>query len=674
MEASPAPGPVHAVQCCHRSPIAVQLAPFVQHYDWGMPASSSLVAKFAAVAKTRETAAAGDAWDALLTANHAEGLRRRPSTTSESACQRTRPFAELWMGAHHSGPNRVISCFNDPAVVKKTDELAARSFSLSHMELRTDEGAPEGGPRRGVKRGSSGDLRSACLSRWLRGTSGASSECGGGTPDFPLSRRRSLAEAFVGCPLPVFMASSPQFMGGESHLPFLFKILSVQKPLSIQSHPDKHLAEFLHRRRPQHFPDSNHKPELAIAVGPFEALCGFRAVEELVLFIQHTPELKDALGDAFLQASGARALLDQWRQAKQSGAPAVPRTAQHAELLKTLFAKILRLPRDTFTAALAALIDRLHAEGLPPAAASLSEEEQESLRTANAVALRLHAAHGPDPGVFAAFCLNYVHLNSGDGIFIGPNIPHCYLSDNVIRGGLTSKHTDVDLLCSSLRFDIQGTYSRVVPEPVLGDCGAAGSRRQEASDRGHVAVYDPLVEGLSDFQVYKLCVARGQKLDDCGRLLRSAPGLALVFHCPFDTSLTLERGAEKVSLPLHFGQVLFISAGSSLVMQRAAVDESQDENMEAVPSGEADVAEAFDSQLSELLCEEDRDRCIVFLVTFENRTANEATNDLKEPAAALRHETGYRIDCAETPVARYTDPVKEPAFFDSRSVASSKKR
>jgi mannose-6-phosphate isomerase len=37
---------------------------------------------------------------------------------------------------------------------------------------------------------------------------------------------------------------------GGGNLPFLFKILAIQKALSIQAHPDKALAERLHRERP----------------------------------------------------------------------------------------------------------------------------------------------------------------------------------------------------------------------------------------------------------------------------------------------------------------------------------------------------------------------------------------------------------------------------------------
>jgi len=37
-------------------------------------------------------------------------------------------------------------------------------------------------------------------------------------------------------------------------LPFLFKVLSIQKALSIQAHPDKKLAERLHKEDPKNYP------------------------------------------------------------------------------------------------------------------------------------------------------------------------------------------------------------------------------------------------------------------------------------------------------------------------------------------------------------------------------------------------------------------------------------
>jgi hypothetical protein len=57
------------------------------------------------------------------------------------------------------------------------------------------------------------------------------------------------------------------------------QVLSVAKALSIQAHPDRALAAALHALRPATYRDANHKPEMAIAVTEFHALCGFAATK-----------------------------------------------------------------------------------------------------------------------------------------------------------------------------------------------------------------------------------------------------------------------------------------------------------------------------------------------------------------------------------------------------------
>jgi mannose-6-phosphate isomerase len=55
------------------------------------------------------------------------------------------------------------------------------------------------------------------------------------------------------------LASHPELIGkpvivkinaGNGSLPFLFKVLSIEKALSIQTHPDKKTAEILHAQYP----------------------------------------------------------------------------------------------------------------------------------------------------------------------------------------------------------------------------------------------------------------------------------------------------------------------------------------------------------------------------------------------------------------------------------------
>lgn len=71
----------------------------------------------------------------------------------------------------------------------------------------------------------------------------------------------------------------------------------MQKALSIQAHPTKQHAIELHGSRPDKYPDPNHKPEMAIALTPFEGLCGFRPVNEIASFLQTIPEFCNVVGD-----------------------------------------------------------------------------------------------------------------------------------------------------------------------------------------------------------------------------------------------------------------------------------------------------------------------------------------------------------------------------------------
>jgi mannose-6-phosphate isomerase len=41
-----------------------------------------------------------------------------------------------------------------------------------------------------------------------------------------------------------------RFDASDGNLPFLFKVLSIEKALSVQSHPDKKTAEILHTQQP----------------------------------------------------------------------------------------------------------------------------------------------------------------------------------------------------------------------------------------------------------------------------------------------------------------------------------------------------------------------------------------------------------------------------------------
>lgn len=91
----------------------------------------------------------------------------------------------------------------------------------------------------------------------------------------------------------------PQLFEIYKDLPFLLKVLSIRKALSIQAHPDKELARKLHQEFPKIYKDPNHKPEMTVALTPFEAFIGFRPLEEIKAHLDEYPELASVVGPDF---------------------------------------------------------------------------------------------------------------------------------------------------------------------------------------------------------------------------------------------------------------------------------------------------------------------------------------------------------------------------------------
>ncbi|XP_062150591.1 mannose-6-phosphate isomerase 1-like isoform X3 [Alnus glutinosa] len=220
-------------------------------------------------------------------------------------------------------------------------------------------------------------------------------------------------------------------------LPFLFKVLSVAKALSIQAHPDKELARAMHKARPDMYKDENHKPEMALAITEFEALCGFISLEELKGVLLNVPEIVELVGSA-----DANQILHLDEQDGEEKAKSVLRSA---------FTQLMLASKETITEAVSKIKSRLH-----------MESQVRQLTDKELLVLRLEKQYPGDVGVISAFFFNYVKLNPGEALYLGANEPHAYIfgeciecmatSDNVVRAGLTPKHRDVQTLCSMLTY------------------------------------------------------------------------------------------------------------------------------------------------------------------------------------------------------------------------------
>jgi mannose-6-phosphate isomerase len=211
-------------------------------------------------------------------------------------------------------------------------------------------------------------------------------------------------------------------------LPYLFKILDVRQMLSIQVHPSKAAAEKEFARENEagipltssqrNYKDANHKPEMAVALDDFWLLHGFKPVGQLKAILASTKELND-LEIIFNEQS-----------------------------YKGLYQFIMEMPQDKVNAILQPLLDRV----IPLYHANKLDRSHEDFWAARA-ALTFNKNGNIDRGIFSIYLFNLVNLKKGDGIFQAAGVPHAYLegpnvelmanSDNVLRGGLTSKHIDV---------------------------------------------------------------------------------------------------------------------------------------------------------------------------------------------------------------------------------------
>ena len=239
-------------------------------------------------------------------------------------------------------------------------------------------------------------------------------------------------------------------------LPFLLKVLAAGRALSIQAHPDRQQAAAGFEREEElgiprdagerNYRDSSHKPEIFCAVTPFKILRGFRPAAEIL---------------GLMRRIGLEELLSEECEALRHGD------------LKRFFSAYMSLDSDRLEAALgtalARINDRLRSGGGGDSGAL-------------ACVLELDRQFPGDRGVLAPLYLHFVELGPGEAIFTPPGVLHAYLeglgielmanSDNVVRGGLTSKHVDVRELVDILRFEAQ-------PPRLLSSVVDGGVRRFE---------------------------------------------------------------------------------------------------------------------------------------------------------------------------------------------------
>lgn len=240
-------------------------------------------------------------------------------------------------------------------------------------------------------------------------------------------------------------------------LPFLLKILSASRPLSIQAHPSKLKAEHGFAQEElkgipidapeRNYKDANHKPETVVALTEFEGLCGFRRIDDIL-------ENVKTLAPGQFERFAGRLSRD-------------PGKLELSVFFYTFIsmadddkAELLRFARERSDAIVAA------------------EPHDSPVGRMFSWVLRLMDAYPGDVGALAPLILNLFRLEPGQALNLSAGEAHAYLcgtaveimanSDNVLRGGLTSKHMDVPEFISSLNFDVVAVEAMEAGAPADG--------------------------------------------------------------------------------------------------------------------------------------------------------------------------------------------------------------
>ncbi|MFZ2975042.1 MAG: mannose-6-phosphate isomerase, class I [Candidatus Moraniibacteriota bacterium] len=206
----------------------------------------------------------------------------------------------------------------------------------------------------------------------------------------------------------------------KKELSFLLKILSAEKALSIQVHPNKRQAEKLRKDDPKNYPDANQKNEIAIALTNFLAMVGFRPKKEFFQVFEKYP----AFGEFISK--------DKIEKAKKAN-----------NFCQIILAELIRKAKD----------EKFLEETIEKIVLQIKKEKTTE---EGKIFLELQREYGTDVGLLFFLLMNLIRLKPGEAVFLPSGILHAYIrgtivecmsnSDNTIRAGLTPKFKDVENL------------------------------------------------------------------------------------------------------------------------------------------------------------------------------------------------------------------------------------
>ncbi len=291
------------------------------------------------------------------------------------------------------------------------------------------------------------------------------------------------------------------------------QILSIDKALPLQIHPNKDLAAQLHKKDPENYPDDNHKPEIAVALSKFETFVGWKPLEDIQALFDAVEPLQ-----RFLPEENARFDDDILKRVCQAMLEAPDETVSDTQN------KMMAVGKDSYgkQAYILDLLPRM--------------QKQYSIQ---------------DPGCLVALILmNFLVLGPGDSVYVPADGIHAYLSGNIVECMAYSNNILNTGFCPRADRNSPELFAASLKaSPHSADDAILPSKPSDKGINGKTKVYAP---PMSEFNMLVTQLEAGEK-----ETVKAIDGPSVMIATSGAATLT----AEGKSHDIKTGYIFFVGQG-----------------------------------------------------------------------------------------------------------------
>lgn len=305
---------------------------------------------------------------------------------------------------------------------------------------------------------------------------------------------------------------------------------------------------------------------MTIAITPFEGLCSFRPLAQIVHFLKAVEPLRNLVGH---QAASDFEEIVKGSEDSEDETVA----ERNKDALCAVFTSLMQSSKESIEAATKDLVTAAENSPVTFATGGTNEEITPNPRDLAELVIRLNGQFPNDIGLFVLFFLNYVKLEPGEAMFLKADDIHAYISgdiiecmassDNVVRAGFTPKFKDVDTLTKMLTY----SYAPIEKQKMQPtDYPYATLNTVAYTSSSSAELYDPPIE---EFSVVKT---------DLNRVRAKAtfdpiPGPS-IFICT--------KGKGKISVgpkteEIKEGYVFFVGADAECIIENTGSGEGNED-------------------------------------------------------------------------------------------------